>query len=83
MSWIGDVGPNGDRYGTIYKSVKYTIMRAQEFIKEEASAGATVSGSMAPVAQTLGATISRQGFIKPGKYSNSVSTKKRKQNALG
>ena len=58
-------------------------MRASEFIREDASAGATSSGSIATVAQPMGAVISRQGFGKPAKYTNSYPTKKRKQNARG
>jgi hypothetical protein len=47
-------------------------MRAQEFIREDASAGATGSGSIATVAMPLGGVISRntQSFFAGHKYSN-------------
>ena len=48
-------------------------MRAQEFIAETASVGATSSGSIAPVAQPLGGVITRNGgTFFSGKYSNSA-----------
>ena len=48
-------------------------MRAHEFIAENASAGATGSGSIATVAQPLGGIISRNGgSFFTGKYSNSA-----------
>jgi len=48
-------------------------MRAQEFIAENASAGATGSGSIATVAQPLGGMITRNaGSFFSGKYSNSA-----------
>ena len=52
-------------------------MRAHEFIVENS----TVSGSIATVSLPLGSMITRLGFGKPAKYSNSYSVKKRKQNA--
>ena len=47
-------------------------MRAQEFIREDATAGATGSGSIATVAMPLGGVISRntQSFFAGHKYSN-------------
>jgi hypothetical protein len=49
-------------------------MRAHEFIAENASAGATGSGSIATVAQPLGGTITRNaGSFFSGKYSNSAT----------
>jgi hypothetical protein len=49
-------------------------MRAQEFIVETASAGATGSGSVATVAQPLGGVIARNpGSFFSGKYSNSAA----------
>ena len=47
-------------------------MRAQEFIREDASAGATGSGSIATVAVPIGGVISRnaQSFFAGHKYSN-------------
>ena len=47
-------------------------MRAQEFIRENASAGATGSGSIATVAVPIGGVISRnaQSFFAGHKYSN-------------
>jgi len=48
-------------------------MRAHEFIAENASAGATGSGSIATVAQPLGGIISRNGgSFFTGKYMNSA-----------
>ena len=48
-------------------------MRAHEFIAENASAGATGSGSIATVAQPLGGMISRNGgSFFTGKYMNSA-----------
>ena len=45
-------------------------MRAQEFIKENASVGATSSGSVATVAQPMGGTIARTGdSFFSGKYT--------------
>ena len=48
------------------------MMRASEFIAENASAGSTGSGSIATVAAPLGSTISRNGgsFFTGAKYSN-------------
>lgn len=49
-------------------------MRAEEFITENASAGATSSGSVATVAQPLGAVQTRNaGSFFTGKYSNSAT----------
>jgi len=46
-------------------------MRAQEFITETATAGATSSGSVATVSQPLGGMITRSGgSFFSGKYSN-------------
>ena len=47
-------------------------MRAQEFIREDASAGATGSGSIATVATPIGGVIARntQSFFAGHKYSN-------------
>jgi hypothetical protein len=57
-------------------------MRAREFMREDASAGATVAGSIAPVIQPLGSMISRQGLGGPAKYVNSFKPqKKRKRHA--
>jgi len=47
-------------------------MRAKEFIRENASAGATSSGSVAAVAQPMGRVITRTQNRKPGKYKNSL-----------
>jgi len=48
-------------------------MRAHEFIAENASAGATGSGSVATVAMPLGGMITRNGgSFFTGKYSNSA-----------
>jgi len=47
-------------------------MRAKEFVRENASAGATGSGSVATVAQPMGAPITRTQNRKPGKYKNSL-----------
>ena len=51
-------------------------MRAREFIKENASAGATSSGSVAAIAQPMGAVITRTQTRKPGKYKNSLTRTK-------
>jgi hypothetical protein len=49
-------------------------MRANEFIAENASAGATGSGSIATVDAPLGGTITRNaGSFFSGKYSNSAT----------
>jgi len=48
-------------------------MRASEFIAENATAGATGSGSIATVAQPLGGMITRSGgTFFSGKYMNSA-----------
>ena len=48
-------------------------MRAREFVTENASAGATGSGSIATVAQPLGVVIRRNGgSFFSGKYMNSA-----------
>ena len=49
-------------------------MRANEFIAENASAGATGSGSIATVSQPLGGMQTRSGgSFFSGKYSNSAT----------
>ena len=49
-------------------------MRASEFIAENASVGATGSGSIATVAQPMGGMITRNGgSFFSGKYSNSAT----------
>jgi hypothetical protein len=58
-------------------------MRASEFIRENASTGASVAGGMAPIAQPLGAVITRELSVKPAKYRNSAPVQKRKQHASG
>lgn len=56
---------------------KYT-MRAREFVKENASSGASCSGSVASVAMPLGsAPIKREGITKPAKYANSLIKRKK------
>ena len=48
-------------------------MRASEFVTENATAGATGSGSIATVAQPLGGMIRRNaGSFFSGKYMNSA-----------
>lgn len=48
-------------------------MRASEFILENATAGATASGSVATVAMPIGDVITRNGgSFFTGKYSNSA-----------
>ena len=48
-------------------------MRASEFITENASAGATGSGSVATVSMPIGDVITRNsGSFFTGKYSNSA-----------
>ena len=57
-------------------------MRANEFIRENASAGGTGSGSVAAVAMPLGSgPIKREGITKPAKYKNSLT--RTKQHARG
>jgi hypothetical protein len=49
-------------------------MRAQEFISENASVGATSSGSVATVAAPVGTVVRRnQDSFFSGKYSNSAT----------
>jgi hypothetical protein len=49
-------------------------MRASEFVVENATAGATGSGSIATVTQPLGGVIQRNaGSFFSGKYSNSAT----------
>jgi hypothetical protein len=49
-------------------------MRASEFIAENASVGATSSGSVATVSQPMGDMITRNGgSFFSGKYSNSAT----------
>jgi hypothetical protein len=56
-----------------------TTMRAQEFIREEASAGASCAGNMAVFAQPMGEVITRPQNIKPAKYANSAPVAQRKK----
>ena len=57
-------------------------MRAREFLPENATGGATGSGSIATVSQPLGTVISRVGLGRPAKYMNSLTvTRRRKKNA--
>lgn len=57
-------------------------MRAREFLPENATAGATSSGSIAAVSQPLGAVVSRMGLGRPAKYMNSLTvTRQRKKHA--
>lgn len=55
-------------------------MRAREFVKESSS-GATVSGSIATVAQPLGGVITRTQSTSPAKYRNSLHKGQQKTNA--
>lgn len=55
-------------------------MRAREFVKESSS-GATVSGSIATVAQPLGGVITRTQSASPAKYRNSLHKGQQKTNA--
>jgi hypothetical protein len=55
-------------------------MRSREFVKEDASAGATSSGSMSVVEQPLGQVISRVNIGKPAKYSNAYVRSAPKRN---
>ena len=49
-------------------------MRANEFVVENATAGATSSGSVATVAQPVGGVITRNpGSFFSGKYSNDAT----------
>jgi hypothetical protein len=56
-------------------------MRAKEFIKENASIGATSAASMASYSQSLGSMVSRSKPLKAAKYANSLL--KRKPHARG
>ena len=60
-------------------------MRAQEFLPEDATAGATSAGSIAVLAQPIGGMITRPQMPKTAKYSNSVNSlqKRKKNNARG
>jgi len=58
-------------------------MRAYEFLKETASAGAVSAGSVAVLSQPLGTVITRVRSAKPAKYRNSAPEMKWKQNASG
>jgi hypothetical protein len=50
-------------------------MRASEFVAENATAGATGSGSIATVAVPLGGMLTRNGgSFFTGKYSNSADS---------
>jgi hypothetical protein len=50
------------------------MMRANEFIAENASVASTTAGSMAPVSMPLGGMITRNsGTFFSGKYSNSAT----------
>ena len=48
-------------------------MRAQEFIKENASAGATSSGSVATVAAPMGMLSRNGGSLFTGKYTTDAT----------
>jgi hypothetical protein len=54
-------------------------MRAKEFIREEASAGASCSGNVAVFAQPMGEVITRTQNTKPAKYANSAPVAQRKK----
>jgi len=53
-------------------------MRAREFVRENASSGATSSGSVAAVAQPMGSVVSRLQAPRPAKYRNSAKSIKLK-----
>ncbi len=55
-------------------------MRASEFIRENASAGATGAGNVAVAIQPLGSVIKRVEQPETAKYANSYPMKKRTQN---
>ena len=48
-------------------------MRASEFISENASVGATCSGSIAPVQASLGMQRRTGGSMLAGKYTNDLT----------
>ena len=54
-------------------------MRASEFIREDASAGASCAGSVAVMAQPMGEVITRPQIKKPAKYANSAPVAQRKK----
>ena len=55
-------------------------MRSREFIREEASAGASSAGNMAVVSQPLGSLITRTQNTKPAKYANSAPVANSRKN---
>jgi hypothetical protein len=54
-------------------------MRASEFIREDASAGASCAGNVAVFAQPMGEVITRPQNTKPAKYANSAPVAQRKK----
>jgi hypothetical protein len=56
-----------------------TIMRAREFIQEDASSGASCAGNMAVFVQPMGEIITRTQNTKPAKYANSAPVAQRKK----
>jgi len=54
-------------------------MRASEFIREDASAGASCAGNVAVFAQPMGELITRPQNKKPAKYANSAPVAQRKK----
>jgi len=55
-------------------------MRAKEFIREEASAGASCAGNVAVFAQPImGEVVTRTQNTKPAKYANSAPVAQRKK----
>jgi hypothetical protein len=60
-------------------------MRASEFIRENASVGASCAGNVAVFAQPMGEVITRPQIKKPAKYANSapVAKTRKKKNARG
>jgi hypothetical protein len=54
-------------------------MRAIEFIREDASAGASCAGNVAVFAQPMGEVITRPQIKKPAKYANSAPVAQRKK----
>jgi hypothetical protein len=54
-------------------------MRASEFIREDASAGASCAGNVAVFAQPMGEIVTRPQNTKPAKYANSAPVAQRKK----
>lgn len=52
------------------------LVRASEFIREDASSGAVSTGSIATVSHPVGGVITRWPLMPTGKYANSIKNHK-------